>query len=100
MKTSKQELFSVLQEFNPWWTDQWTNQASSDLPDWERSSMKPFRQWIANAIPGSALLLGRRLLEQPARLGAAVEISKTFASDQSHRILAVPAPSACYWLSN
>lgn len=53
MQIPKQELFAVLQEFNPWWTDQ----ANEDLPEWQRSAMTPLRSWLNNSQSKRALLL-------------------------------------------
>jgi len=53
MELPKTELFSVLQEFNPWWT----NQPVADLPDWERSATKQIRAWIDDPETKRALLL-------------------------------------------
>ena len=39
MDLPKAELFSVLQEFNPWWN----GQPVSDLPDWERAASRQIR---------------------------------------------------------
>lgn len=39
MELPKSELFSVLQEFNPWWS----GQPVSDLPDWERAAARQIR---------------------------------------------------------
>jgi predicted AAA+ superfamily ATPase len=53
MEIPKSELFSVLQEFNPWWT----GQPVADLPEWERSAAVPIRAWIADGENRRSLLL-------------------------------------------
>lgn len=53
MDLPKAELFSVLQEFNPWWT----GQPVADLPDWERAASRQIRAWIDDTGTKRALLL-------------------------------------------
>lgn len=53
MEIPKAELFSVLQEFNPWWT----GQPAADLPDWERAASKQIQRWIKDADTKRSLLL-------------------------------------------
>lgn len=53
MGIPKTELFPVLQEFNPWWSDR----AVEDLPDWERSASVQIREWIDDIESKSSLLL-------------------------------------------
>lgn len=53
MEVPKAELFSVLQEFNPWWT----GQPVADLPDWERAAAKQIRRWIEDEDTKRSLLL-------------------------------------------
>ena len=53
MEIPKAELFSVLQEFNPWWT----GQPVADLPDWERAASRQIRAWIDDRETKRALLL-------------------------------------------
>ena len=53
MKIPKAELFSVLQEFNPWWS----GQPVADLPDWERAASRQIRAWIDDGETKRALLL-------------------------------------------
>ena len=47
------ELFSVLQEFNPWWS----GQAAGDLPDWERSAFRPIWKWVSDGQTKRGLVL-------------------------------------------
>jgi predicted AAA+ superfamily ATPase len=53
MDIPKAELFSVLQEFNPWWT----GQALGDLPDWERSAGAQVWRWVQDKETKRSLLL-------------------------------------------
>lgn len=53
MDIPKSELFSVLQEFNPWWS----GQSLADLPDWERSAVEQVWAWTQNTETKRALLL-------------------------------------------
>ena len=53
MNLPKAELFSVLQEFNPWWS----GQPVADLPDWERAASRQIRAWIDDTQTKRALLL-------------------------------------------
>ncbi len=53
MEVPKTELFSVLQEFNPWWA----GQPVADLPDWERSASVQIREWIEDTDTKRSLLL-------------------------------------------
>lgn len=53
MDLPKTELFSVLQEFNPWWS----GQPAADLPDWERAASRQLRAWIDDSETKRALLL-------------------------------------------
>lgn len=53
MEIPKAELFSVLQEFNPWWA----GQPLADLPDWERAAGQQIAKWLEEAGSRRALLL-------------------------------------------
>ncbi len=53
MDIPKIELFSVLQEFNPWWS----GQPVGDLPDWERSAALLVWKWVKDAESRRSLLL-------------------------------------------
>lgn len=53
MEFPKSELFSVLQEFNPWWT----GNALGDLPDWERSAADQVWRWTQDKETKRSLLL-------------------------------------------
>lgn len=53
MDIPKSELFSVLQEFNPWWA----GQPLGDLPDWERSATLQVWKWVKDPESRRSLLL-------------------------------------------
>lgn len=53
MDIPKSELFSVLQQFNPWWT----GAPIADLPDWQRFAGRLIWQWATAAENKRALLL-------------------------------------------
>ena len=53
MDIPKSELFSVLQEFNPWWL----GQPISDLPTWERTAARQVWAWVQNVRTRRSLLL-------------------------------------------
>lgn len=53
MDIPKSELFSVLQQFNPWWA----GAPVSDLPNWQRFAARLIWQWVTDADNKRALLL-------------------------------------------
>jgi len=53
MIVEKQELFSVLQEFNPWWE----SEEVPSLPDWERTVSRELHEWTDRLDSSRALLL-------------------------------------------
>lgn len=53
MDIPKNELFSVLQQFNPWWT----GAPIVDLPNWQRFAARLIWQWATDADNKRALLL-------------------------------------------
>ena len=53
MDVPKTEVFSVLQEFNPWWT----GSPIADLPNWERFAARQVWQWVQDKETKRALLL-------------------------------------------
>jgi predicted AAA+ superfamily ATPase len=53
MEIPQTELFSVLQEFNPWWA----GQPLGDVPDWERTAARPVWEWIQSRESSRSLLL-------------------------------------------
>lgn len=53
MIASKTELFSVLRQYNPWWS----GGRYSNLPKWKRAAFKEVTTWIENPPADRALLL-------------------------------------------
>lgn len=53
MDVQKSEIFSVLQEFNPWWT----RTPIADLPSWTRFAGAQVWQWLEDKTTRRALLL-------------------------------------------
>jgi uncharacterized protein len=53
MEIEKTELFAVLQEFNPWWS----NQPITDLPSWQRSAANQVWAWVEDTTVRRMLLL-------------------------------------------
>lgn len=53
MEIPKNELFGVLQQFNPWWS----GQRISDLPNWERTAASAVWAWVQEKKSRRALLL-------------------------------------------
>ncbi|MGB0745232.1 MAG: AAA family ATPase, partial [Opitutales bacterium] len=53
MKIPNNELISVLQEFNPWWS----GQQQTDLPEWERTASQEIARWCENENSKRSLLL-------------------------------------------
>lgn len=53
MEIPQTELFSLLQEFNPWWL----GQPLSDLPDWERTAARQVWEWVQSRESARSLLL-------------------------------------------
>lgn len=57
MKISKEELVTVLVQFNPWWR----REGIADLPNWRRAAFREFHTWIiAPPAPRAVLLSGAR----------------------------------------
>lgn len=84
MDLPREELFSVLQEFNPWWR----GQAPGDLPDWERSASEQVWAWVKNQSSKRSLLLS-----------GARQVGKTTLYRQTIRRLlreGYPAPNILY----
>ena len=50
---SKDELFSVLRQYNPWWS----GGRFPDLPTWRRAAFREISAWAENPPAGRALLL-------------------------------------------
>jgi uncharacterized protein len=53
MKIPKDELFSILALFNPWWR----NQRIPDLPIWKRAAFKELLKWVTHPPVHRAILL-------------------------------------------
>jgi uncharacterized protein len=53
MIASKQELFTVLRQYNPWWG----GGRFPDLPKWRRAAFREIAAWMENPPAGRALLL-------------------------------------------
>lgn len=57
MRVSKEELVSVLSQFNPWWR----GEGIADLPAWRRAAFRELHTWITNPpAPRAVLLSGAR----------------------------------------
>lgn len=57
MRISKEELVSVLTQFNPWWR----GEGISDLPAWRRAAFRELHAWLTNPpAPRAVLLSGAR----------------------------------------
>lgn len=57
MAVSKEELVSVLAQFNPWWR----GEAIADLPPWRRAAFRELHLWMAEPpAPRAVLLSGAR----------------------------------------
>ncbi|MFO1251896.1 MAG: ATP-binding protein [Inhella sp.] len=92
MDIPKNELFSVLQQFNPWWT----GAPIVDLPSWQRFAARLIWQWATDADNKRALLLtGARqvgkttLLRQTIRqlLGTGVAPGQVLYATLDHPLL-------------
>lgn len=92
MDIPKSELFSVLQQFNPWWT----GAPIADLPEWQRFAGRLIWQWAIDADNKRALLLtGARqvgkttLLRQTIRqlLGSGVPSGQVLYATLDHPLL-------------
>lgn len=53
MIASKEELFAVLRQYNPWWA----GARFPDLPTWKRAAFREISGWVSNPPAGRALLL-------------------------------------------
>ena len=57
MKISKQELVTVLSQFNPWWR----GEGVADLPGWRRAAFRELYAWMSQPpAPRAVLLSGAR----------------------------------------
>lgn len=53
MLASKEEVFGVLRQFNPWWS----GSSVPELPTWRRAAFRDIRKWIDNPPMHRALLI-------------------------------------------
>lgn len=53
LEIRKDEIISVLRQFNPWWS----NEPISDLPDWHRPAFRDIRDWVKTPDTGRSLVL-------------------------------------------
>jgi uncharacterized protein len=70
MKVSKDELITVLAQFNPWWR----GLSMPDLPNWRRAAYRELETWlIAPPAPRAVLLSGARQIGKTTLMLQAVE---------------------------
>lgn len=70
MKISKNELTSILTQFNPWWR----SEKIPDLPLWHRSAFPELMRWIQNPpAPRAILLSGPRQVGKTTLLLQAIQ---------------------------
>lgn len=53
MRVSKEELITVLAQFNPWWR----GEPIADLPGWKRAAWRELNRWVSNPPTQRAILL-------------------------------------------
>lgn len=70
MKIAKDELITVLAQFNPWWRDQ----TQLDLPSWHRAAFNDLFKWVSNPpAPRAILLSGARQIGKTTLLRQAIQ---------------------------
>lgn len=70
MKVSKEELISVLSQFNGWWRDE----AIADLPAWRRAAFRELYTWIIEPpAPRAVLISGARQIGKTTLMLQAVD---------------------------
>ncbi|MDP3559545.1 MAG: ATP-binding protein [Legionellaceae bacterium] len=70
MKISKNELISVLSQFNPWWR----SESIPDLPTWHRAAFQELKRWLMHPpAPRAILLSGARQIGKTTLLLQAIE---------------------------
>lgn len=70
MKIEKEELISILAQFNPWWREE----PISDLPTWKRAAYNELKEWIVNPPAARAVLLsGARQVGKTTLLMQAID---------------------------
>ncbi len=53
MEIPKEELITILYQFNPWWR----GEKIPDLPQWNRGAFQELMQWIENLSVQRAIML-------------------------------------------
>ena len=53
MRVSREELVSVLSQFNPWWR----GEPIADLPNWRRAAFRELHRWLTDPPAARAVLL-------------------------------------------
>lgn len=70
MKIAREEIVSVLAQFNPWWR----GEPVADLPGWRRAAFRELQSWIAAPpAPRAVLLSGARQIGKTTLLLQAAE---------------------------
>jgi predicted AAA+ superfamily ATPase len=70
MNVSKNELMSVLSQFNPWWG----GETIADLPSWQRASFQELFNWVYSPqTPRAILLSGARQVGKTTLLLQAID---------------------------
>jgi uncharacterized protein len=71
MKIPKDEIISVLSQFNPWWR----GERIPDLPKWRRASFQALVKWVrGQPAPRAVLLSGARQVGKTTLLLQAIEV--------------------------
>jgi len=69
MLATKQQIYSVLHEYNPWWE----NAADAGLPSWERVASVELKEWmISPPTPRAVLISGARQVGKTTLLRQAI----------------------------
>ena len=70
MKVSKEEIITVLSQFNPWWR----GEAIADLPTWRRAAFQELHTWTTQPpAPRAVLLSGARQIGKTTLMLQAVD---------------------------
>lgn len=71
MRVSKEELITVLSQFNPWWRDE----AIADLPKWRRAAFRELHGWLTSPpAPRAVVLSGARQIGKTTLLLQAADV--------------------------
>ncbi len=71
MAITKEELISVLAQFNPWWR----GEAIADLPNWRRAAFRELHTWMAQPpTPRAVLLSGARQIGKTTLMLQVVDV--------------------------